>query len=119
MLILAPFLHVVAVAGLDPIGAVDLFPHSTLLCQGINDAIVICGEKGLPLEDLKRISMGITRGRVKGLKGECILTRALSFTFLFAFLSERLKSFLAESADPSEMGEFSDPESSPCSLAVT
>ena len=32
MLVLAPFLHVVAVAGLDPIRAVDFFPHSTLLC---------------------------------------------------------------------------------------
>ena len=74
MLILAPFLHVVAVAGLDPIGAVDLFPHSTLLCQGINDTAVICGEKRLPLEKLKVISMVIIREMIKGLKGECILT---------------------------------------------
>ena len=116
VLILAPFLHVVAVAGLDPIGAVDLFPHGTLLCQGINDTVVICSEHGLPLEELKRISIGITRGRVKGVKGECILTRALSFMFLFPFLSERVSSFLVESADPSDMGEMSDSESSPCSL---
>ena len=32
VLIFAPFLHVVTIAGLDPIGAVDLFPHGTLLC---------------------------------------------------------------------------------------
>ena len=73
MLILAPFLHVIAVASLDPIGAIDLFPHGTILCQGINDTVVICCEKWLPLEELKIISIGLTRRRVKGLKGECFL----------------------------------------------
>ena len=69
MLILASFLHVIAVAGLDPVGAVDLFPHGTLLCQGINDAFVICCEKGLPLEESKGISIGMMREEGQGTEG--------------------------------------------------
>lgn len=44
MLILAAFLHVIAVAGLDPVGAVDFLPYGTLLCHGVNDTRSIGGE---------------------------------------------------------------------------
>lgn len=44
VLVLAAFLHVVAVAGLDPVGAVDLLPHGTLLCHSVHDACVVGGE---------------------------------------------------------------------------
>lgn len=52
MLILASFLHVVAVAGLDPVGAIDLLSYSTLVCHGINDTLVIGGESWLSLKGL-------------------------------------------------------------------
>ena len=52
MLILASFLHVVAVAGLDPVGAIDLLSYSTLVCHGINDTLVIGGESWLSLKEL-------------------------------------------------------------------
>ena len=44
VLILATFLHIVAVASLDPVGAVDFLSHRTLLCQCINNTGVIGGE---------------------------------------------------------------------------
>lgn len=44
VLILASFLHVVTVAGLDPVGAVDFLAHGTLLCHGINDTSIVGGE---------------------------------------------------------------------------
>ena len=53
VLILATFLHIVAVASLDPIGAVDLLAHSTLLGHGINDASVIGGEGWCSLKKWK------------------------------------------------------------------
>ncbi len=49
VLILATFLHIVAGPGLDPIGAVDLLSHGTLLCHGINDTIVVIGGEGRSL----------------------------------------------------------------------
>ena len=49
--VLATFLHIVAVAGLDPIGAVDLLSHGTLLCHRVNDTSVIGGESW-PLENV-------------------------------------------------------------------
>lgn len=54
MLILASFLHVVAVAGLDPVGAIDLLSDRTLVCHGINDTLVVGGESWLSLKDLTK-----------------------------------------------------------------
>lgn len=50
VLILATFLHIVTVAGLDPIGAVDLLSHGSLLCHGVKDTSVIGGERWCPLK---------------------------------------------------------------------
>ena len=51
MLVLASFLHIVAVAGLDPIGAVDLLAHGPLLCQRVNDTFAVGGESWMFLHD--------------------------------------------------------------------
>ena len=49
--IFATFLHVVAVPGLNPIGAVNLLPHGPLLCHGVKDTIVVGGEGRRPLDE--------------------------------------------------------------------
>lgn len=61
MLILASLLHVVAVAGLDPVGAIDLLSYSTLVCHGINDTLVIGGESWLSL----RVNIVSKRTKIK------------------------------------------------------
>ena len=51
MLVFASFLHIIAVAGLDPIGTVDFLSYRTLLCRSFKDAIFIGGECWLSLKE--------------------------------------------------------------------
>ena len=52
--VFATFLHIVAVAGLDPIGAVDLLSHRALLRHGVKDTGVI-GREGWCLLKMQQL----------------------------------------------------------------